>query len=63
MAIIDGELNSNNLIDHLAMRNIVRTFLEDQLNALWLRSGTYFIEKEDLPLAKDLEDAVSYTHL
>jgi hypothetical protein len=56
MAIIDGELNSNNLIDHLAMRNIVRTFLEDQLNALWLRSGTYFIEKEDLPLAKDLED-------
>lgn len=40
---LEDEVSS---LDHLAIRNMVRTYLEDELNGLWLKSGTYFVENE-----------------
>jgi len=56
LSMIDASIAKAGTIDHLAMRNIVRTYIESTLEGLWLRSGTYFIAEEKLLEARKLYD-------
>ena len=40
-----NEMDRNEgMIDHLALRAMIRDFLENKLQGLWLKSGTYFVD-------------------
>ena len=47
----------NDMVDHMAVRSVIKDALEDKFKAVWLMSGTYFVETmytEKLDILKEL---------